>query len=549
MVSIFEQRLLDRAIEEEEQNRINDKLYAVRLANDFLNNATNNITWQKDFVLDDSLHKCLFGERRGAKSSVMAIQAIYTCLLTPTSKCLFIGLTQESVKQAFYDEVLTEFITTYNLPAELLGGDEMRFNNGSVIYLRGLDANKKQKSRVRGIKSSLNMIDEMQSHTQDTYQLINEVIGPTSADTKSPIILAGTAGDAIKAPYWHEITRCNTRAEPIKHSTKHPEYKVYRCMWQNNTAIDKKTGNRVCDNVREYLEGLKAKHPGIELTESWRQEWEAEWVILKDNLQYHYNNNDLSDPLCIDYATNEHHKMPPRNIVEAMTKVIAIDIGFNDEFSWVILGFNLKYNNVAYILESGGKPKMIMSDIIRQLNTLREQYSPGFWVGDSSNLTVFETLKQDYHFPFEKADRLGKESHIRFTNSYLQTRSVIFFPGNNRLIEQLNTCQWDKDDLKKGKYTEDESYKRDIADAFLYGTYYSRHMWYHAPKPPPTEEEYFNDQILRAEKKFQSEQNKINRVERLSPYVQGKSKYNQKKGNRYNPTQYNNIGIGRGKIR
>lgn len=510
--------LVKQRIYQEELQRREEELYAATsYADDFLSAATKEIPWQQDFVLDQGFHKALFGERRGAKSSVMMLAAIYTCLKTPYSKVLYIGQTLDSVSRTIYDEILEGFQRTFSLPAKLVGKDEMRFNNGSIIYLTATDASKKQKERVRGFKSSLNLIDEMQSHKNDTRILLNEVIGPTAADTKAPTIIGGTAGDNMLASYWFEITQNNTKETPIDYSTKHPEWKVYRCEWSKNTAIDRMTGKKVCDNVREYLEELKAKHPGIENTDAWEQEWNAKWVARKDSLVYHYAHNALIDPECIDYHTNKHMAFPPRHIVDNMIKVLALDIGSVDECAWAILGYNLVFDNIAYVIESGGKPKMIIDDIVSKLNQLKEQYHPAFWVGDSSNLTVFETLRDKYLFPFEKANRAGKVSHIRILNSDLHTRSVVMMPGNERLIEQLNTIQWDSDKLKEGKYEEDQRYKNDIADCFLYAHNYSRHMWYTAPKPQKSEGDRLVDAILQSERKQHSNNNNKNR---LSPYAQ-----------------------------
>ena len=202
----------------------------------FVEAATRDVPWQRQFVYDRSPRRALFGERRGGKTSAMGVCAIEKCLARPNSKVIYVGLTQDSCTRVFYDEVLSNFRRRYSLPFDLTGGDTARFANGSLIYLVGLDATKKQKEKVRGLKASRILIDEMQSYTQDTSLIINEVLGPAAADTKADIILGGTAGNALGKNYWYEITRHNTREAPIAPSLLHPEWTVYRCEWQKNTA-------------------------------------------------------------------------------------------------------------------------------------------------------------------------------------------------------------------------------------------------------------------------------------------------------------------------
>src|ERR1700677_5927 len=120
----------------------------------FVEAATRDVPWQRAFVYDKSPRKALFGERRGGKTTVIGISMVARRLAMPNSKGIYVGLTQDSARRVFVDEVLDRLKRKYGLPAEIIGGDEMRFSNGSLIYIVGLDATKKQKERVRGIKAA-----------------------------------------------------------------------------------------------------------------------------------------------------------------------------------------------------------------------------------------------------------------------------------------------------------------------------------------------------------------------------------------------------------
>ena len=467
-------------IEKEEREKLQGLAYeASRFADAFIERATKENPWQKTFIEDGSLHKALFGERRGGKSMTAGIAASATAMKTPNCKVLYIGLTQESVQHTMFDEVLPYLKRTYNLPAKLLGNNEMVFDNGSVIYLLGLDANQKQKDRVRGIKSSLNILDEMQSYKQDVMKIIQEVLGPTAADTKSPTILSGTAGNTIGNSYWYQITRHNTRENPVGQSLLHPEWKVYRCSWEENRAIEERTGKRVCDNVSAFIEEHEKLHPGWKTTDSFRQEYCAEWIVEKDSLIYKWTEaNNLLSPLCVEIGSNEKIPMPNAHFLSSASYGIGIDLGYGDPTTMTVVCYNTKFSNKLYVIEVFQKSEMLINEVVAKLRSLENFYHPSFIVGDSSSLQVFETLKQAYGFPIQKADRQGKLSHQLLLNTDLQTRSIVFMPGCEELTHQLQNLTWDTEGLKKGRWVEDYRQRNDLADSFLYAHHFSRHMWY-----------------------------------------------------------------------
>lgn len=492
VVRTWEDRLRAE-IEAEQVQLASASVTSISLAEDFVLRATKDVPWQADFVYDKCPRKALFGERRGGKSTAMALAAIEQALRQPFSKILYVGLTQDSCKRVFYDEILARFKRIYSLPATLIGGDQMRFENGSIIYLIGLDATSKQKEKVRGFKSSLNLIDEMQSYTQDVGLIIREVLGPSTADTKAATILGGTAGNALGENFWYELTCDNTKAEPLGPSAKHPEWTVYRCEWSKNTAVDDMTGQRICDNVREYLDEQIAKHPGIEHTDSWRQEWEACWVISTSSLIYQFSDaNRIGSSLCLDLGTGSLITPPSPDFLATASYVMGIDLGYNDPTAMTILCYNTRYSNRCYVVETFNESSMIVSEVAARVKLFDRKYHFDYMVGDSSSLQVFETLQQQYGLTIKKAQKQGKLSHQHVLNSDLQTRSLVIMPGNDELIRQLQTCQWEAKALRTGDYVEDPKFKNDVADSCLYAFTFSRNTWYNAPVPKkkPTGREY-----------------------------------------------------------
>ena len=482
----LKRRLLQERLTEQEQAVAKQAGYAEW----FLTEATKDVPWQKDIVLAKHRRKALFGERRGSKTTVMGIAAIYRALLKPYSQILYIGYVQESVKRAMYDQVLARLLRTHNLPAKLLGDNEMRFDNGSILYLIGVEANKKQKENIRGVKSSLNLIDEMQNYTQDIREIIYDIVGPAAADTKADTIIGGTAGDATAKNFWYEITRDNTREQPIGPSLMHPEWNVYRFQWDKNTSIDEITGNRVCDNVRDELEDLKRDTPGIEDTEGFRKEWNAEWLIQEKSLIYRCTEaNLLTSPLCIvpnkdPLAEPVRIPMPSVDFLASASYVLGADIGYGHPTAMTVGCYNLRFSNRLYIIESFNKTEMLLPEIAAKIKELDRFYKFIYMVGDSSNMTVFDGLRLTYGIQIEKANRQGKLSHQLELNGDLQTRTVVIMPGNDLLVQQLQTLTWNRKALENGKYEEEDQNKQpnDQADSCLYLHNFSRHLWYKSPK-------------------------------------------------------------------
>lgn len=430
----------------------------------------------------------LFGERRGAKTTAFGIKQTHRRLLLANSKGVYVGLTNESAARVYADEVLDRIRRAYNVPAQIVaGGEEMRFENGSIIYIIGLDATKKQKERVRGIKASDIVIDEMQSYTQDVGAIIRDILGPAVADTQAPMMIGGTATDAFEHSFWYELTRDNTPETPHgTPSAAHPEWVVYRCKWSDNTAVDEITGRRVCDNVRAHLDEQKAKHPGIEKTDGWLREWEAKHVILKTSLVYRFDKcNLIGAPECVELDTGLPIPAPTDEFLASANYILGIDLGYNDPTAIVIGAYNTRFSNKLYVIESFQESGMTVADVDAKLKEIKRRYEFTHEVGDSSSLQVFESLRITYEHNITKANRLGKLSHIHTLNSDLQIRAAMVLPGNDELVKQLSTLRWERKglDAVPRKYEEEPADPNHLADAFLYLHTFSRSLWYEAPKP------------------------------------------------------------------
>ena len=141
------------------------------------------LDYQLEFIKDPSKRKAVCGTRRAAKSFMLALYLINQAITVPKSKCIYMGLTNESCKQIMWTDILEVIFDKYHIQAECNSKYEIEFCNGSTIYLRGLDATPHQMNRLRGQKFDIGAIDEIQDFTQDVEQIIDGVLKMSLAQT------------------------------------------------------------------------------------------------------------------------------------------------------------------------------------------------------------------------------------------------------------------------------------------------------------------------------------------------------------------------------
>lgn len=470
---------------------------------------------QLDFIKDKSKRKALFVGRRAGKSTSIAIYMLLAALTNPGVRITYFGLTAGSAEDTMYPillgkepgqeagillNYLKESEYKYNMTERLL-----EFSNGASIKFAGVDVNYKEIDKVLGSKQYMIIIDECQNQTQDLEKIINKKAQQCVSDylTKGggQIILAGTAGDYRGKHYWYRINTDPTLGWSIHH-------------WEHDQNPHMKQQKKI-----EQDNFLKQYGPDYIKTAWWIQQYECQWITDKNVLIYRYDqSNLLNSPSCIDSATNQRIPMPSNEFLTSATYILGIDLGYNDPTALTIVAYNLKFSNKLYVIETFNKSNMLVQEVASKIKQLDNKYHFSYMVGDSSSLQVFETIKQNYSLPIEKANRSGKLSHQLVVNSDLQTKNIVIMPGNDELINQLQSCIWDRSAFEEGRYVEDPSFKNDIADSFLYAHNFSRHLWFKEPKPILTIQESFVQSILQGEKKFNKQMILQGSKERYNPY-------------------------------
>ena len=182
---------------------------------------------QLEFITDPDKHKILCLPRRSGKSTAAAYYLINEAIVHPKSKLLYVHLTKSDAKKVMWHDIFETVIIKLGIKADLVGL-EIRFQNGSIIYLTGVDATPNEMNKLRGKKFRLAVIDECQSFTQDLKQLILQVLTPTLADINATICLCGTPGNQMGDHYWWTL---NKPESPEK------GWKFFTWSWKDNPHV------------------------------------------------------------------------------------------------------------------------------------------------------------------------------------------------------------------------------------------------------------------------------------------------------------------------
>lgn len=432
---------------------------------------------QRDFIVSEAKRKILCIPRRSGKSTAVAIYLVYMAITLPGCKLIYVNTTKGEAKNVMWHDIFETIFIRLGIKAELIDSkNEIRFENGSIVYLHGVDATPKEMNKLRGKKFALAAIDECQNYTQDLRQLILQVLTPTLADTNATICLIGTPGNQMGEHYWWTLNRPDCPEKGWSHFT---------WTWKENPFVR--------DNMQKQVTRMLDDNPLIAQTPWFRQEYLGEWVPEADARVY-----KSTEPNYIEHL--------PMDFLKGCTYILSMDLGYHDATAYVVSAYNKRFNDKLYILESNKYTKLTITAAAQLIKEYQKRYTFRSIYVDAANLQAVEEMRQIHSLPLQAAEKQGKEAHIALMNSDFITQNLfILKPTNPLLIQELNTLIWDVKALLKGRHKEDDSKENHLTDALLYAHHGSRHYWYKAREIPPDAEE----QVLREiERQFDSKSQK-----------------------------------------
>lgn len=391
---------------------------------------------QRAFLDDPARFKAALCTRRAGKSYGTGMWLCDAADRFPGTAQLYLGLTLDTVRRIMMEPVLKVLNATFSLGATFVEKPmEMRFPNGSRIYLLGIDADENERKKVLGQKYRRVAIDECGSMTYDLDALVTRYIRPTLVDLRGELLLAGTPENHRN--YFYDITD----------GEKQGEFAVHRWSAFDNPHVAESWGEEIAE--------LKAKRPGIEETPLFQQHYLGLWTVDTSALVYAYSRsrNWLAEL--------------PRPYEEGHV-VMGVDLGYNDATA-VVVGVYFDHDPTLYIIEAHKREKLTVSAVAAWLRGFMDRYTIELFVIDPASKQVVEELRQRYHLPLESAEKSGKVEAIAMMNSDLLTGRVrVVGDACAALTDEWAGLVWDARALEQGRRQEHAACENHCSDGGLY---------------------------------------------------------------------------------
>lgn len=395
---------------------------------------------QLSFINDPARFKTAVCSRRSGKSHACAADLIHTAMQGPHHNTSYITLARTSAKRIIWP-VIKEVLKKYNIKHKIDNTElTVELESGSTIYVGGAkDFNEVDKYRGLSLKKAY--IDEAQSFRDSILEvLVDDVLAYATMDVNGSVCMIGTPGPVPAGMFFR--------------SSHNPTWANHKWTILNNPWIKLKSGKSP-----EELLAEERKRSGIDETNpKYQREALGLWVVDLDSLVFHYNPE-----------INTVLEMP----TEKMDYIFGIDIGFNDADAIAVLGYR-PHDPCIYLVEEFVKAKQDITQLVGQIERLREKYKPTRMVMDAGALgkKIQAELQSRFSLPIEAADKTRKFEFIELLNDDLRNGRFKALP-NSQFEDDSYKSEWENRIGQNPKIS--DRFHSDISDAVLYGWKLGRH--------------------------------------------------------------------------
>lgn len=419
---------------------------------------------QRACILDTSPLKVEFCTRRAAKTFTWGLEAIYDSFTHPGAKYLFLGLVRQEAKRIFWTDVLKAINERYRLGMTFNESElTASMPNGAVIFIGAADANEQEMRKLFGQKYRKVGVDEAQEWTHtDLHALVYEVLKPACADRRGSITLMGTPGRFLKS-FFRQLTPVSVVAGIAGAKGTFPGWSLH--CWDTSANTSVIDGKRMCDNWAAEIAELRATHPGIEETPSFRRNYQGEWVVQDDLLVYRYQP-----------GRNDFTALPaPRK--GRLHYVLGIDLGWSDASAFVLSAYH-DFDPCLYELETFKRSGMDLTDVARKVKEYGKRFDIDANVIDGANKQAVMELMQRHDLSLICADKTGKADFIELMNAEYTMGRIKLNPKTCAdLVAEYGGLVWNDKSEKREEHPACENH---LADAALYAW---RHCYQYLSKP------------------------------------------------------------------
>lgn len=441
---------------------------------------------QRAMVLDPAPHVSALCPRRAGKTFAAALAALITGEAKPGSICLIISLNLKQLRRLYWSGSASGLYTLakkFKLNLEF-NSTYLRWDheNGSVGYLLGCE-DEEQMEVMRGMEADLYVIDECKSFAPGRlHKLIDDILDPQRSSRDGRIMMIGTPGFHTAGPFYEATCpRSKDKEGKLHHipaGSKDPWGRglVADLLWSFHAWSPKDNPAPQCQRAwRDGLIKKKSKrwaddHP------AWLREYMGQWTTGGEGLVYRFSKVRTQCTWIPEPKPENVSGLPPEG---APWRYIAgLDLGYEAPCAFVVCAYSRRLKQLRLVFEASRK-HMLVPDIAEMISDAIERFGPieKIWV-DRGNLgkLIVKTLRADYGFPLEAADKREKLDFIELLNAGFEAGEVLIIPGG-KVEEQLLTNAWDLGDedeaeieklARLGKLVEDVNIPNDSTDALLY---------------------------------------------------------------------------------
>jgi len=418
---------------------------------------------QINFIRDPAKFKTAVCSRRSGKTVSCAADLIETCISNPGVNVAYITLSRRSAKRIIWKD-LKIIVQKYDLPVKEDNADlSMTFANGSTIYVSGA-TDESDIEKYRGMAFKKVYIDEVQSFPSYIEYLVDEILVPALYDYDGSLILTGTPGP-VPAGYFYEAAHGKG-------------WSNHRWTLMDNPFMELKSGKKVEEILRQERE-----RRGIDETDpKYQRESLGLWTQDTNSLVFKFDN-----------SKNFFETLPTADY----EYIFGIDIGYDDADSISVLAYS-PHDPCVYLVEEYIRSKQTISDLVYQINILKDKYKPIKMVMDAGALgkKIQEEILQRHHLYIEAADKSRKLEFIELMNDDMRTSKFKSFKGS-RFSQDVFKVEWDRSNPEKPRIS--DVFHSDATDSALYAWRECRH--YAATKATPVYKPNTNEYMKMLEEK------------------------------------------------
>lgn len=423
-------------------------------------------THQKELFCED-FKVAVRSPRKSGKTWAVCYLMIYTALMIPNARILFLGLSRGSAAEVTWDTIIKICgDERFNIDIQpSISALTFTFPNGSKIRIGGCE-DKTMADKYRGPYLHLAIIDEAGSMRGFLFNyLVTEVLEPQFTQTDGRLICVSTPSGTVSSGIYYEVIS---------------EGKLgwKRLVWKTEDNLSLR------EQYLAKLKQLQAENPGVDIRTIPKiaREWFGDIAFDNDEKIYLWNDECLIK----SWKPQRPHY------------ILGIDLGFEDKTAFVLTAYN-ETEKIFYVLDTFAKSKISTEEINEKTDYYLNNYKPIVAIfdtaGGGSKIIQQDIVKRYGKYLIHAAIKPQKRWYIECFNTDMALGKVKILDTTNNsvLIQELKGAVW-KD--KNGTQVEPDNIPLDAADSMLY-SYKQAYHYLSKADPVITEEDKMEQAVLR----------------------------------------------------